>query len=142
MLSHFVLLLLDFMSLPICQKQRRVDGNSHQFLIITDCVIYVKFQMMSFTSFLNVNYYKRYQYTRPSMNKLLQLLSNENKAHTRNLSVIIKKGLNIKQNAITHKPGVLKLMFYSFKLNFSNTKIQNTVCIWCAVFASWVPLHV
>ena len=43
--------------------------------------------------------------TRPSMNKLLQLLSNENKALIRNLSVFIKKGLNIKQNAITHNPG-------------------------------------
>jgi len=31
---------------------------------------------------------KRYYYTRPSMNKLLKLLSNENKAH---LSVFIKK---------------------------------------------------
>jgi len=59
--------------------------------------------MMSFTFFLNqllqdlrVKYIKRYYYyTRPSMNKLLQLLSNENKAHIRNLSVFTKKGLNI-----------------------------------------------
>ena len=40
MLSHFVLLFLDFVSLPIGQKQRRVDGKPHQFFIITDCVIY------------------------------------------------------------------------------------------------------
>ena len=68
--------------------------------------------MMSFTFFkcqllqdLRVKYIKRYYCTRPSMNKLLQLLSNENKAHIRNLSVFIKKGLNIKQNAITQNPG-------------------------------------
>jgi len=45
---------------------------------------------------LRVKYIKRYYYTRPSMNKLLQLLSSENKAHIRNLSVFIKKGLNNK----------------------------------------------
>jgi len=38
------------------------------------------------------------------MNKLLQLLSNENKTYIRNSSVFIKKGLNIKQNAITQNP--------------------------------------
>ena len=54
---------------------------------------------------LRVKFIKRYYYTRPSMNNCLQLLSNENKAHIRNLSVFIKKGLNIKQNAITQNPG-------------------------------------
>ena len=38
------------------------------------------------------------------MNKLLQLLPNENKNHIRNLSVFIKKGLNIKQNTIIQNP--------------------------------------
>ena len=75
------------------------------------CVIYVLDDEFHFLfkcqllQDLRVKYIKRYYYTRPSMNKLLQLLSNENKAHIRNLSVFIKKGLNIKQNAITHNPG-------------------------------------
>jgi len=47
---------------------------------------------------------KRYYYTRLNMNKVLQLLSSENKTHIRNLSVFIKKWLNIKQNAITQNP--------------------------------------
>ena len=51
-----------------------------------------------------VNYIKRYYYTRPSMNKLLQLLSNENNTLIRNISVFIKKWLNIKQNTITQNP--------------------------------------
>ena len=38
------------------------------------------------------------------MNKLLQLLSNENKTNIQNISVFIKKGLNIKQNTITQNP--------------------------------------
>ena len=36
-----------------------------------------------------LKYIKRYYYTRPNMNKLLQLLSNENKTHIRNFSVCI-----------------------------------------------------
>jgi len=51
-----------------------------------------------------VKYIKRYYYTRPKMNKLLQLLSNENKTNIQNISVFIKKGLNIKQNTITQNP--------------------------------------
>ena len=51
-----------------------------------------------------VKYTKRYYYTRPNMNELLQLLSNENKTHIRNRSVFITKGLNIKQNTITQNP--------------------------------------
>ena len=49
---------------------------------------------------LRVKYTKRYYYTHPNMNKLLQLLSNENKNH-----IFINKWLNIKQNAITQNPG-------------------------------------
>ena len=36
--------------------------------------------------------------------KVGYLVSNENKTHIRNLSVFIKKGLNIKQNTITQNP--------------------------------------
>ena len=53
---------------------------------------------------LRVKYIKSYYYTRPNMNKFLHVLSNENKTHIRNLSVYIKKGLNIIQNAITQNP--------------------------------------
>ena len=38
---------------------------------------------------LRVKYIKRYYYTRPNMDKLLHVLSNENKTHIRNLSVYI-----------------------------------------------------
>ena len=41
---------------------------------------------------LRIKYIKRYCYTRLSMNKLIQLLSNDNNAHIQNLSVFIKKG--------------------------------------------------
>jgi len=72
------------------------------------CVIYVLDDEFHFLfkcqllQDLRVKYIRRYYYTRPSMNKLLQLLSNENKAHIRNILVFIKKRLNITQNPGYH----------------------------------------
>ena len=80
---------------------------------------------------LRVKYIKRYYYTRPSMNTLLQLLSNKNKAHIRNLSIFIKKGLTIKKMQLPRTQVITNVLqlYTEFQIPKSKYIGINTHCI-------------